>query len=152
MALSIFLKIDEIDSKPNSAGHVSQIDVRSWRWGASTSALGTPAVQDLCVTKYIDRASPKLLAACFGATHIDNALLSAYDGSEASPVEYVKIKIQNAFISSIAAGGPDSDGRLTEEITLNFSKVNVDYTLRGSNGAQGTAVSFGWDIAANAMA
>ena len=116
MALSIFLKIDEIDSKPNSAGHVSQIDVRSWRWGASTSALGTPAVQDLCVTKYIDRASPKLLAACFGATHIDNALLSAYDGSEASPVEYVKIKIQNAFISSIAAGGPDSDGRLTEEI------------------------------------
>jgi hypothetical protein len=64
---------------------------------------------------------PKMTTHCY---------LSAYGGSEASPVEYVKIKIQDAFISSIAAGGPVSDGRLTEEITQNFSKVNVDTHCR----------------------
>jgi type VI secretion system secreted protein Hcp len=152
MALNMLLKIEEIDGKANSAENVYKIDLRSWRWGASNSGAAAPNIQDLCVTKYIDNTSTALFAACFRGSRIDSAVLSIHEGREASPVEYFQVKVQNAFISSIFAGGPDSDGRMTEEITINFSKVNLDYTLRGSEGAPETAVPFGWDIAANAEA
>jgi len=41
------------------------------------------------------------------------------------------------------------EDRLTENVTLNFAKVNVDYTPQKADGSADTAIPFGWDIAAN---
>ena len=41
---------------------------------------------------------------------------------------------------------------MTENVTLNFAKVNVDYTPQDAKGAAGTAIPFGWKIAENAPA
>jgi type VI secretion system secreted protein Hcp len=41
------------------------------------------------------------------------------------------------------------EDRLTENFTLNFAKVSVDYTPQKADGSADTAIPFGWDIAAN---
>ena len=41
------------------------------------------------------------------------------------------------------------EDRLTENVTLNFAKVNVDYTPQKADGSADTAIPFAWNIAAN---
>jgi type VI secretion system secreted protein Hcp len=66
------------------------------------------------------------------------------------PVEYLKIKMDTVFISSIATGGSGGEDRLTENVTLNFSTVSLDYIPQDDKGAPGTAIPMTWDIASNA--
>jgi type VI secretion system secreted protein Hcp len=158
MAVDMFLKIDGVEGESKDKSHPKQIDVLSWSWGASNrgsahvgggAGSGKVEVQDLQVTKYVDSSSPKLLLACFTGTHFDNALLSVRKAGGQSPVEYVKIKMQEVFITSVSTGAHGSDDRLAESITLNFSKVNLDYTPQTEKGAAGTPIPFSWDIAAH---
>ena len=66
-----------------------------------------------------------------------------------SPLEYFKIKLQQVFITSVSTGGHGHDDRLTEQVSLNFSKVKVDYTPQNAKGGAGTPITFSWNIAAS---
>ena len=55
------------------------------------------------------------------------------------------------LISAISTGGSGGQDRLTENITLNFSKVSLDYVPQGHKGAAGTAIPMSWDIACRIM-
>jgi type VI secretion system secreted protein Hcp len=43
------------------------------------------------------------------------------------PVEYLKIKMDGVFVTSLSTGGSGGEDRLIENVTLNFSKVSLDY-------------------------
>jgi type VI secretion system secreted protein Hcp len=66
------------------------------------------------------------------------------------PVEYLKIKMDEVLVSGIESKGSDGEDRLTEDITLNFSKVSLDYLPQDDKDAPGTAIPMTWDIATNA--
>jgi type VI secretion system secreted protein Hcp len=40
---------------------------------------------------------------------------------------------------------------LTENVTLNFAKVSMDYTPQKIDGTADTAIPFAWDVAANSQ-
>jgi type VI secretion system secreted protein Hcp len=56
--------------------------------------------------------------------------------------------MQEVLIAGVATNGVESNDRLTETVQVNFAKVSLDYTPQD---AKGTAIPFGWDIAANAQ-
>ena len=56
------------------------------------------------------------------------------------PVEYLKIKLEEVFITSVSTGGSGGEDRLTENVTLNFAKVTVAIPHRTTKGAAGTAI------------
>jgi type VI secretion system secreted protein Hcp len=89
-----------------------------------------------------------MLAACDGK-HFKDATLVVRKAGE-KPVEYIKIKMEEVLITSISTGGSGGEDRLTENVTLNFSKVSLDYVPQDDKGAPGTAIPMAWDIAANA--
>jgi len=66
------------------------------------------------------------------------------------PVEYLKIKMDVVLVSSISTGGSGGEDRLTENVTLNFAKVSLDYIPQDDKGAPRTAIPMTWDIGANA--
>jgi len=161
MAHDFFLKIKGVDGESQDDKHKKEIDVLSWSWGMSNSGSahvgggagsGKVNVQDISVTKYVDAATPVLLLACASGKHYDEATLTIRKAGGDSPVDYLKIKMQTVFISSVSHGGHTGDDRHTENVVLNFAKVNVDYTPQDAKGAAGTAVPMGWDIAANKKA
>jgi type VI secretion system secreted protein Hcp len=161
MAVDMFLKLDGVDGESKDKKHTKEIDVLAWSWGMANSGsahvgggagAGKVNVQDVSVTKYVDSSSPKLMLACCNGTHYANALLTVRKAGGDSPVEYIKIKMEEVFITSVSTGGSGGEDRLTENVSLNFSKVNLDYTPQADKGAPGTAIPFGWDIAANAKA
>ena len=158
MAVDMFMKIDTIDGEAQDSKHKKEIDVLSWTWGMSNSGsahagggagAGKVNVQDLTFTKWVDTATPSLALACCNGDHFDNAVLVIRKAGK-QPVEYLKITMDTVFITSLSTGGSGGEDRLTENVTLNFSKVSLDYVPQDDKGAPGTTIPMSWDIAANA--
>jgi len=157
MAVDMFIKIGDVDGESKDKTHKKLIDVLAWSWGMSNSGsahmgggagAGKVNVQDVSVTKYVDSASPKLMLACCKGTHYPEALLIVRKAG-GTPVEYIKIKMEEVLITSISTGGSGGEDRLTENISLNFAKVHLDYVPQDDKGAPGTAIPMSWDISAN---
>src|SRR6185436_4101748 len=157
MAVDMFIKIGTLKGESKDSTHKGEIDVLAWSWGMSNSGsahvgggagVGKVNVQDLSFTKYIDLTSPDLMLACCNGKHFDSALLTVRKAGE-KPLEYLKIKLTEVLITSVSTGGSGGEDRLTENVTLNFAKVNVDYIEQTEKGAEGGKPKMGWDISAN---
>ena len=160
MAVDMFIKIGDLKGESKDHKHGKEIDVLSWSWGMSNSGsahtgggagAGKVNVQDLSITKWVDSSSSPLMLACCNGKHFDQALLTVRKAGE-KPVEYLKIKLTEVLITAVSTGGSGGEDRLTENVTLNFSKVHVDYTPQDDKGSAGTAIPMSWDIAANVKA
>jgi type VI secretion system secreted protein Hcp len=158
MAVDMFLKLNGVKGESKDKVHTKEIDVLAWSWGMSNSGTahvgggagaGKANVQDLSFTKYVDSSSPNLMLGCCNGKHFPDALLTVRKAG-GNPVEYIKVKMETVLIAAVTTGGSGNEDRLTESVILNFAKVSVDYTPQDDKGAPGTAIPFGWDIAANA--
>ena len=161
MAVDMFMKFDDtkikIEGESQDAKHTKEVDVLSWSWGMSNSGsahMGSGAgagkvnVQDLTFTKYVDKATPKLMLACCQGNHLAEVTLAVRKAGS-KPLEYLKIRMFGVLITSFATGGTGTDDRLTEKVTLNFGRVLVDYVPQKPDGSGDTAIPMSWDIAAN---
>lgn len=162
MAVDMFLKItakgkavegESVDSK-----HAKEIDVLAWNWGVTQSGsthqgkgggMGKVNVQDLSITKYVDKSSPTLLKLCCKGDYIDEAVLTVRKAGGDEPVEYVKLTLTDAIVSSVTSGGSGGADRVTENLSLNFASFNYEYTPQEKDNSAGASIPAGWDIAAN---
>jgi type VI secretion system secreted protein Hcp len=159
MAMDMFLKLGDIkgESRDKESSKVGTIDVLAWSWGLSNSGtahVGTGAgagkvnVQDLSLTKYLDSASPSLILACCNGKHFPEATLSVRKAGE-TPLVYLVIKMTEVMVTAVSTGGSGGEDRLTENVTLNFAKVEVSYTPQDATGKAGNPIPVGWNIAEN---
>ena len=157
MAADMFLKLEGVDGESKDDSHKKEIDVLAWSWGASQSGTGHVGggsgagkvnVQDLSVTKYVDSASHLLLLDCCNGQHIKKGTLVVRKAG-ATPLEYIKLTMEDIIVSNVHTGGSGGEDRLTETITLNFSKFKYEYTPQKSDGSGDGTKETGWDIAAN---
>jgi type VI secretion system secreted protein Hcp len=158
MAVDAFLKIDGIKGEALDKTHEQEIDVLAWSWGMSQSATshlgggggsGKVAVQDLSVTKYLDKATPNLMLYCCNGKHIPKVLLTVRKAGGDNPLEYMKITMEDCLISNVSTGGSSSEDRLTENITLNFAKVEVEYTPQAADGLGDASIIMNFDVTQN---
>jgi type VI secretion system secreted protein Hcp len=160
MAVDMFIKIDDVKGEAQDKTHKDEIDVLAWSWGMSQSGTmhtggggggGKVSVQDLSLTKWIDKSSSVLMDYCSSGKQFKEALLTVRKAGGAEPLEYLKITMTDVIVTGISTGGSGGEDRLTENVTLNFSTVKTAYQPQKPDGtADGGAVEYGWDIAANA--
>lgn len=157
MAVDMFIKFGDIKGEALDHKHKDEIDVLAWSWGMSQSGTthmgggggsGKVSVQDMSFTHYIDSASTKLLLACCNGKHYDKVNLTVRKAGE-KPVEYVKVSMEEVLVTSVSTGGSGGEDRLTENVTLNFAKVKVEYTPQDTTGAAGATMDMGWNIQEN---
>jgi type VI secretion system secreted protein Hcp len=155
--MDMFLKIPAVKGESKDKTHKDEIDVLAWSWGMSNSGsaqmgggqgAGKVNVQDLSFTKYIDKSSPDLMLAACNGKHYAKAVLTVRKAGE-QPLEYLLITMENLMITSVSTGGSGGEDRLTENVTLNFGKVKVQYKEQTEKGAVGDKPEMGWDIAEN---
>jgi type VI secretion system secreted protein Hcp len=160
MAVDMFIKIGKVGGESKDTKHAGEIDVLAWSWGLSQSGTmhggggggaGKVNVQDLSFTKWLDASSTELMKACLAGTHIDTAMLVVRKAGD-KPLEYLKIKLTNLLVTSVSTGGSGGEDKLTENVTLNFEKVNVEYNTQNEKGGVDKPFLVGWDIAANVAA
>ncbi len=160
MAVDIILKLDGVKGECKIDKHVEQIDVLSWSWGCSQSGTthvgggggsGKVAVQDIHITKYLDAASSTLFRFSCNGKHVAKGTLLVRKAGE-NPVDYLQIDMDEIIITSVTMGGSGSEDRLTENVSLNFSKFKFEYFTQEDTGSKGKSAPLTWDIAANKAA
>ena len=157
MAVDMFLVLDGIKGESHDAKHKEAIDVLAWSWGLSNSGsfhsgsgggAGKANFQDISITKYIDKASCDLMSHCASGKHIAKGQLIVRKAGD-KPLEYLVIKFDKLLISGVSTGGSGGEDRLTENITLNFAKIETSYKVQDEKGAGKDGGTFTWDIATN---
>jgi type VI secretion system secreted protein Hcp len=153
-----FLKVDGIEGESQDSKHKGEIDVLSFTWGATQTGTavsggglgaGKVAMQDLHITKQVDKASPKLMLACASGDHIKSAVLTARKAGK-DQQEFLKITLSDVLVSSYQAGGTPSGSSVpTEQVSFNFAKIEKEYKEQKSDGTLGGTTKSGWDVKAN---
>ncbi|RNC70119.1 MAG: type VI secretion system tube protein Hcp [Desulfuromonadales bacterium] len=157
MALDVFIKIDGIKGESTDDKHKDEIDVLAWSWGMSQSGTtgtgggggaGKVSFKNLTITKRTDRASPSLMLACSNGKHIKEATLTVRKPAEVS-LEFVRLKLSDIIVSSLDDCTCGDESFITEQVTLNFSKVQFEYFRQKPDGSPEPVPPFKWDIKAN---
>lgn len=153
----MFLKIDGIKGESRDHAHEGEIDVLAWSWGMSQSGTmhrargggaGQVSVQDLFITKHIDKATPSLYLHCASGRHVPTATLTIRTAGGDELVETLVINLENLIVSDIQSS--ESTGELpVETMSLNFARVKMEYTPQDLDGSPMESVSMGWDIQRN---
>lgn len=158
MATDMFIKIGDLADESKDKDHKGETDVLAWSWGASNSGSahvgggagsGKASFQDLSFTKYISKSSPKLFLACATGKHFADATLVCRKAGD-KPLEYLKFKLTEVLVTSYSTGGSGGEDRLTENVTLNFAKIEMTYNEQGVKGAGAGDISAGYNISENA--
>jgi type VI secretion system secreted protein Hcp len=145
VAVDMFLKLTPIKGESKDSKHKDEIDVLSWSWGASNTGsaqsgggggAGKVNAQDMSITKYVELASPPMWLAVHNGKHFDEAILYVRKAGE-TPLEYLTISMKKVFVTSITTGGSGGDDRPTENVTLNFAAVKIEYKEQTDTGASG---------------
>lgn len=160
MAVDIFINLgDKIkgETKDKEQSKNKDVDVLAWSWGMSQSGsfhtgggggAGKVNIQDLSFTKWVDTATTPIMLHCSQGTHIDKCVLLCRKAGEGQQ-KYMEITMEKCIITSVSSGGSGGEDRLTENVTLNFAKVKVEYFVQDDKGKTSSAGEYGWDIEAN---
>jgi type VI secretion system secreted protein Hcp len=157
MAVDILLKIDGVDGESLIQDHEGEIDVLSWSWGMSQTGTmhsgggagaGKVNVQDISFTKYVDKSSPNLIRACCNGEHYPQAVLVVRKAGK-DPLDYMKVTMSPVLVTSVSTGGSGGEDRLTENVSLNFAKMEVGYTPQKEDGTGDAEVTLKWNIEKN---
>jgi type VI secretion system secreted protein Hcp len=153
----MFMKLEGIKGESKDSVHKDEIDVLAWSWGVSNSGsahigggagAGKANFQDLSFTKWVDLSSASLLLAAANGKHITKATLTVRKAGE-SPVEYIIITMSEVFVTAVSTGGSGGEDRLTENVTLNFGKIEYQYKEQAATGKAGGTGDFKWNIQEN---
>ena len=157
-AVDYFLKLDGIEGESHDSKHKNQIELESWSWGESQtgtghaaggSGAGKVAMQDFHFVMKCNQASPKLMLACANGEHIKKAELICRKAGK-DQQEFLKITMTDCLVSSYQTGGSGhSDILPTDQISLNFAKIEWDYKPQKADGSLDASIKAGYNVKEN---
>jgi type VI secretion system secreted protein Hcp len=155
-AVDYFLKIAGIDGESAADTHKGEIDIESWSWGESNPAsptgigggAGKVTMNDFSFVMKLSKASPKLFLACAAGEHIKSAWLTAHRAPGKKADYFLKWSFADLLISSYQTGATEG-GFPLDQVSFNFSKIEVEYKQQKPDGSLGPSIKAGWDVKTN---
>ncbi len=158
MASDYFLKIDGIVGESGDAKHKGEIEISSFSWGASQSGsfasgggggAGKVSMQDFHFVMSTNSSSPHLFISCASGKHIKKATLACRKAG-GDQNEFLIVDFEDILISSFQTGGSSHGDVLpTDQISLNFAKVVIEYKEQKADGGTVSKGKVGWDLKKN---
>ena len=157
MAQDVFLKIEGVEGESKDDTHKGEIDILAFSTGVSQSGTmhmggggggGKASFQDMHVTKPVDKSSTELMLRCASGKHFPSAILTVRKAGD-NPLEYMVYTMTDVLISSYSTGASAESERVTEQISLNFAKIQFDYKEQSQSGAVESDATMTWTVATN---
>lgn len=140
-------------------GYKDKLQVDSCQWGVgigvspagasnTTRTVSTPSISEITLSRQSDKATPPLLQLMTQADATPKVIISfTRNDTVAQNSKYMEFTLEDVFLSglSISSGGDTP----SESLSLNFSKITVDYFVQGLEGEADGKVSFIYDAAKN---
>lgn len=153
-----FLKLDGIEGESGDAKHAKEIQLESWSWGetqAGTMAYGGGGgagkvqMQDFHFVMKVNKASPKLMLACAGGDHIPKGVLTCRKAGK-DQQEFLVWTFTDLLVSSYQTSGSGSaDVIPMDQISMNYTKCEMEYKEQKADGTLLGPVKAGWDLKKN---
>jgi len=150
-----FLKIEGIQGESPDKTHKGEIQLESFSWGATQGGTfshgggggaGKVQMQDFHFLMKINKASPKLMLACAQGDHVKSAILTCRKAGKEQQ-EYLKVTFSDILVSSFqTSGSGGSDVLPMDQISLNFSKIELEYKEQKADGSLGGAIKAHYDL------
>jgi type VI secretion system secreted protein Hcp len=160
MAIDYFLKIDGISGESLDSKHKGEIDVEAWSWGevnptppgggggGGGGGSGKVQAQDFNFTAKFSKASPSLMLACASGKHLKSAVLTARKAGKGQQ-EFLTFSLSDVLVSAYQTGGVEGEVVPADSVSLNFSKIQVEYKQQNPDGSLGASIKAGWDVKQN---
>jgi type VI secretion system secreted protein Hcp len=155
MASDIFAKLGDIKGESIDDKHKDEIEVLSFSWGVSNAGSmahgtgggeGKATFHDLSFTHKVDKASPVLMQACATGVHLKDATITHRKAGKGQQ-EFLVIKMNDVIVTSVTHGSSGSDGA-SENVSIAFGKVNVEYKPQKADGSLEAGIHFKYDLKA----
>ncbi len=150
-----FLKIEGIPGESQDSKHKGEIEIESFSWGATQTGTashgggmgaGRVAMQDFHFVMKVNKASPLLMRACASGEHIKSAILTCRKAGK-DQQEYLTVGFSDLMVSNYQTGGSgQSDVLPLDQISLNFTKVEIEYKEQKPDGTLGGVVKAYYDM------
>lgn len=162
MPITGFLKIPDINGESQNADHEDEIDIHGLSWAMerrSSAAVGRgrtrsrAEVDSLVVQKFTDAASVYLALACLQGKSFDKITVYVRKDSGDAHLDYLVFELSNVVISGVDMSSQDDQSpaeHLEEEVSFDFEKVKVLYTVQADDHSSGDEHEIEFDIAAGA--
>jgi type VI secretion system secreted protein Hcp len=154
-AVDYFLKIDGIPGESQDSKHKDEIQLESWSWGASNSGswgagggggAGKVQMQDFHFTMTVNKATPKLMLACANGEHIKKAILTCRKAGKQQQ-DFLTYTFSDILVSSYQTGGSGHGDIIpVDQISLNFTKIELEYKMQQADGSVQTAGKVNYDL------
>lgn len=154
MAADIFAKIGDIKGESTDAKHKDEIEVLSFSWGVTSGGsastpgggAGKATAHDLNIVHAIDKATPALLRACATGMHLKDATITHRKAGKGQH-EYLVVKLSDVLVTAVTHGGGDQGN--SENVSLSFAKIALEYRPQKADGSLDTGVPFNYDFKNN---
>lgn len=150
MAFEAFLKMEGVPGESLDAKHKDEIEILSFAWGVDQTgtvfAPGDAEISEFNLMTRYSKASPRLFELAVTGGHSPEALLTLRRGGE-MPLEFLKYKFTDVLVSSYqTSGSSDGDDRPIDSFSLNFARIDIEYTEQKDDGSAGTVTRAGYDL------
>jgi type VI secretion system secreted protein Hcp len=142
MAVDFFLKLDSIDGESVADGHKDEIQLLSFSWGGHNvssvagtggSGAGKVDLQDLSVTKYLDKATTPLFKALCSGTHIKTGTLTGVKtGTGGGGKPFLTLSLKELFVTSQQISG--SSEIPMESLSFSYNEMKSEYSTQNEQG------------------
>jgi len=158
------LTIESVRGEMKRDGKTDQIEVRSFEFGvevardgASGQASQRRRYTDVTFTKLVDRSSPSIQQLLATNGKIKKATLTVEKAgdkdADGKPLIYYRLILSDAYISSYKICGEELDDEFgtipRDEFSINFRKIDVEYTEQHRSGGGAGAVMFSDELDSN---
>ncbi len=155
MASDIFAKLGDIKGESLDDKHKDEIEILSYSCGVTNAGSmgygsgggeGKAQFHDLSFTHKIDKASPVLMQYCATGVHLKEATITHRKAGNGQQ-EFLVIKLADVIVTGVTHGGNGADGS-SENVSIAFAKVNVEYKPQKADGSLDAGIHFKYDLKA----
>ncbi len=161
VSLDTYLQIEGVDGESLDDKHKNWIELLGFshqmdqptsasRGSAGGAATGRVVHGDFIISKYIDKASPKIYEAISKGTHFKKMKIECCRAG-GSQVKYLEINLEEVLIASVSLSkhSGSAEDLPTESVSLNYGKIEWIYTQQKRNdGSGGGNVAAKYDLSA----
>ena len=151
-----FIKFDGIDGEFQDKDHknwsvidsFSQVIHKPGQGTGQTRRRADVELEDVHVTKTLDKASPKLAeAVCKGKVFAKVEIHVTATYTDAGRVTYYAYELKNVQVTSYQVGGAaQANAPPTESLALNFEEIKVTYTECDNAGKKKGNIEYQWKV------
>lgn len=151
-----YMKIEGVEGEAKDKDHKGWSDIISLNQVIHKPGTGTGptrrrgdvVLEDILVSKELDKSSPKLAeAVCKGKVFPKVEIHFTASYTDAGRVTYYAYELKNVQVVNYAVNGiAQSESVPTEDVTMNFEEIKVTYTECDAKGGSKGNVEYTWKV------